>query len=137
VPLVASSVGTDQLLGGPGSRPAAVDALAARTLVKGEPLAPPAGRADDFVWPRREVGREQAKGETPVASASPDGTVAAPKPQQKKLRPAQSGSPSMRDFFGFGNAPRPPAPPPRAAPGVLRPPGTVGRSAWVPDFFTR
>src|ERR1700730_12834776 len=78
VPLVASSVGTDQLLGGPGARPAAVDALAARTLVKGEPLAPPAGRADDFVWPRREVGREQAKGETPVASTSPDGTVAAP-----------------------------------------------------------
>jgi hypothetical protein len=39
VPLVASSVGTDQLLGGPGSRPAAVDALAARTLVKGEPRA--------------------------------------------------------------------------------------------------
>ena len=28
LPLVASSVGTDQLLGGPGSRPAAVDALA-------------------------------------------------------------------------------------------------------------
>src|SRR4051812_47166951 len=76
LPLVASSVGTDQLLGGPGSRPAAVDALAARTLVKGEPLAPPAGRADDFAWPRREVGREQAKGETPVA---PDGTVAKPK----------------------------------------------------------
>ncbi|TAI65513.1 SGNH family hydrolase, partial [Bradyrhizobium sp. Leo170] len=66
VPLVASSVGTDQLLGGPGSRPAAVDPLTARTLVKGEPLAPPAGRADDFAWPRREIGREQAKGETPV-----------------------------------------------------------------------
>jgi hypothetical protein len=70
LPLVASSVGTDQLLGGPGSRPASVDALAARTLVKGEPLAPPAGRADDFAWPRREIGREQAKGETPVASVS-------------------------------------------------------------------
>jgi hypothetical protein len=68
--LVASSVGTDQLLGGPGSRPATVDALAARTLVKGEPLVPPAGRADDFAWPRREVGREQARGETPVASVS-------------------------------------------------------------------
>ena len=74
LPLVESSVGTDQLLGGPGSRPAAVDPLAARTLVKGEPLAPPAGRADDFVWPRREIGHEQAKGETPVASVSPDGT---------------------------------------------------------------
>jgi hypothetical protein len=70
LPLVPSSVGTDQLLGGRGSRPAAVDALAARTLVKGEPLVPPAGRADDFAWPRREVGREKAKGETPVASAS-------------------------------------------------------------------
>jgi uncharacterized protein len=56
LPLVASSVATDQLLGGPGSRPAIVDGLAARTLVKGEPLTPPAGRADDFVWPRREVG---------------------------------------------------------------------------------
>jgi hypothetical protein len=65
VPLVASSVGTYQLLSGPGSRPAAVDALAARTLVKGEPLTPPAGRGDDFAWPRREVGREQTKGETP------------------------------------------------------------------------
>ena len=75
LPLVASSVGTDQLLGGPGSRPAAIDALAARVLVKGEPLSPPAGRADDFAWPRREVGRERAKGETPVASASPDGSA--------------------------------------------------------------
>ena len=70
LPLVASSVATDQLLGGPGSRPVAMDSLAARTLVKGEPLVPPAGRADDFAWPRREVGREQANGKTPVASAS-------------------------------------------------------------------
>jgi hypothetical protein len=136
LPLVASSVGTDQLLGGPGSRPAAVDALAARTLVKGEPLAPPAGRADDFVWPRREVGREQAKGEAPVASVSPDGTAAAPPtpPKPKKVRPIQSGTPAVRDFFGFGNAPR--QPPPRA-PTAPRPPGNVGRSASVPGFFAR
>jgi hypothetical protein len=59
MPLVAASVNSDQLLGGPGTRPAAVDALAARTLVKGEALTPPAGRADDFLWPRREVGRER------------------------------------------------------------------------------
>jgi hypothetical protein len=135
LPLVASSVGTDQLLGGPGSRPAAVDALAARTLVKGEPLAPPAGRADDFAWPRREVGREQAKGETPVASVGPDGTVIAPgTPPKKKLRPAQSGSP-FGNFFGFGT--RQPQPPPARAPTAPRPPGNVGRSASVPGFFTR
>jgi hypothetical protein len=136
LPLVASSVGTDQLLGGPGSRPAAVDALAARTLVKGEPLAPPAGRADDFAWPRREVGREQAKGEAPVASVSPDAAVAAPAtpPKPKKVRPIQSGTPSVRDFFGFGNAPR--QPPPRA-PTAPRPPNNVGRSASVPGIFAR
>ena len=151
MPLVASSVGTDQLLGGPGTRPAAVDALAARTLVKGEPLAPPAGRADDFAWPRREIGREQAKGDTPVATtAAPGGKVSvtppAPKqlllprhpqqtpqlsqqpPQQKRqVRPAQNGVPSLRELFGFG-PPRQAAPPPRTP----RPPANVGRSAAVP-----
>ncbi len=160
MPLVASSVGTDQLLGGPGSRPAGVDALAARTLVKGEALAAPAGRADDYAWPRREIGREQAKGDTPMAAASPGGTVVAvpgqkqlllPPPQQTlqqqkrqqqpmQIRPAQTNQPSLRDFFGgFGPAPRQPGPPPPAAgprapaaPGVPRPPGNVGRSAEVP-----
>ncbi len=146
LPLVASSVGTDQLLGGAGSRPAAVDALAARTLVKGEPLAPPAGRADDFMWPRREVGREQAKGETPVASVSPDRPNPDAPPKPKAVRPAQSGTaqssqpqpgpPPARNFFGFGNVPRQPTPPARA-PGVPRPPGNVGPSASVPGFFTR
>jgi uncharacterized protein len=72
VPLEAPSVGTDQLLGGPASRPLPVDALAARTLTKGEPLTPPAGRADDFVWPHREVGQEQIKSEPPLAAALPD-----------------------------------------------------------------
>jgi hypothetical protein len=160
MPLVASSVGTDQLLGGPGSRPAGVDALAARTLVKGEALAPPAGRADDYAWPRREIGREQARGDTPLAAVSPSGPVA-PVPGQKQLllpppqqtlqqqkrpqqppmqiRPAQNNAPSLRDFFGgFGAAPRQPAPPAAAPPrgpvfpGGPRPPGSVGRSAEVP-----
>ncbi len=80
VPLVASSVGADQLLGGPGSRPVATDPLAARVLVKGEPLSAPAGRADDFAWPRREVRHERVKGEAPVASASPGGSAPATKP---------------------------------------------------------
>jgi uncharacterized protein len=135
VPLVASSVGTDQLLGGPGSRPAAVDPLAARTLVKGEPLVPPAGRADDFAWPRREIGQEQVKRETPVASASPEGTAAAPnaRPKPKKPRPIQRPrTPPIQDFFGSS------APwqfqPPRTAP---RPAANVGRAASSPDFFMR
>ena len=71
--LTAPLLAADRLLGGAGTRPAAVDALAARTLVKGEALSPPPGRADDFAWPRREVGSERSKGETPVASAPPNG----------------------------------------------------------------
>ncbi len=138
LPLVASSVGTDQLLGGAGSRPAAVDALAARTLVKGESLAPPAGRADDFAWPRREVGHEQANGESPVASVSPDAATAAPEapPKPKKPRPVQSSPPPLQSFFGFGNPPQAPQPLPRG-PNIPRPPGNVGRSASVRGFFAR
>ncbi|MBR0776425.1 DUF459 domain-containing protein [Bradyrhizobium diazoefficiens] len=154
VPLVAASISADQLLGGPGTRPAAVDALAARTLVKGEPLTAPAGRADDYSWPRREVGREQAKGDTPVAATSPDGgaassgpagtpgaaaAIAPPKLAPKKppvpQQPAQA-NPSWRDFFGFGSPQPPrqlaPAPGPRnpnPPPAIPRPPGNVGRSA--------
>ncbi|MBR0797872.1 DUF459 domain-containing protein [Bradyrhizobium jicamae] len=157
LPLVASSVGTDQLLGGPGSRPAAVDALAARTLVKGEPLAPPAGRADDFAWPRREIGREQAKGDVPVAATTPvapasanppptttaiapDGSIitAPQKPAPRRVfRPTHQAQPvqptpqpSLRDFFGFGTPQQRPlvTQPPRA-PGPPRPPANVGRSA--------
>jgi uncharacterized protein len=139
LPLEASSVGTDQLLGGPGTRPAAVDALAARTLVKG-----------DFSWPRREIAREPVRSDPPVATAAPAGKVSAtppapkqlllprhpqstpqvsqqPPPPKRQVRPAQNGVPSLRELFGFG-PPRQAAPPPRAP----RPPGNVGRSAAVP-----
>jgi hypothetical protein len=69
LPLLAPAVDTDQLLGGPGSRPAPVDPLVARALIKGEALKPPAGRADNFAWPRGEIGREPADA---VASAAAD-----------------------------------------------------------------
>jgi hypothetical protein len=151
VPLVASSVGTDQLLGGPGVRPLAVDALASRTLVKGEPLSAPAGRADDFAWPRREVGREQARGEVPVAAATPtpaagpDGIVpvmappAPPKPKKPRPVVATEQPSGFGGLFGF-DEPRRQAPPPQQRPRNPtgpRPPGNVGPSASAPGFFTR
>jgi uncharacterized protein len=88
VPLVASSVGADQLLGAPGSRQVAIDAQAARLLIKGEPLLAPAGRADDVAWPRREIGREGTKGETPVASTALEANARVPaaSPKPKKQR---------------------------------------------------
>jgi len=145
LPLVASNVGADQLLGGPGTRPAAVDALAARTLVKGEALNPPAGRADDFSWPRREVGREPVKGDVPVAGTTgtpapaTSGVAGLPKPQAPQLkRPVQQAP--FGNFFGFGNLPprqTTPQQPRPAMPGALRPPAPVGRSAAVPGNPTR
>jgi hypothetical protein len=93
VPLVASSIRSDQLLGGAGSRPAAVDALAARTLVKGEPLNVPAGRADDFSWPHREIGKLEA----PPTPPGKDNAIAdlgneKPAAKPKKRAPHASSS---------------------------------------------
>ena len=49
-----------ELLGGgvkskPSGPSVVADALAAKVLVKGEAMPVPAGRADDFAWPRRSV----------------------------------------------------------------------------------
>lgn len=95
VPLVASSVNSDELLGGAGSRPAAVDALAARTLVKGEALSPPAGRADDFSWPRREIGMLEAPPTPPGGNLADLGSdkPTAPKPKKRAPQATATGGP--------------------------------------------
>jgi uncharacterized protein len=55
VALIAErAVESDELLGG-NTRQPANDATAAKVLVRGEPIRAPAGRADDFAWPRRDV----------------------------------------------------------------------------------
>jgi hypothetical protein len=133
VPLVASSVGTDQLLGGPGSRSAAIDALAARTLVKGEPLSAPAGRADDFVWPRREVGLEPAKADAPVARTAPNDVAPASPP--KKPRPAHSAEQAQSNGLpGF----RTQSPPQQASkPRAASRPANSGPAGFLSDLFSR
>ncbi|MEI9804111.1 MAG: DUF459 domain-containing protein [Pseudolabrys sp.] len=50
VPLTITPGNSDELLGGSGSGSAHGDAIATNVLVKGQTVAPPAGRADDFVW---------------------------------------------------------------------------------------
>jgi hypothetical protein len=55
VPLVAErGSDPDDLLGG-NTRQPPNDAMAAKVLLRGEPISAPAGRADDFAWPRRDV----------------------------------------------------------------------------------
>jgi hypothetical protein len=55
VALIAErAVDSDELLGS-NTRQPTLDATAAKVLVRGEPVPAPAGRADDFAWPRRNI----------------------------------------------------------------------------------
>jgi hypothetical protein len=130
LPLVASSVGTDQLLGGAGTRPAAVDPLAARTLVKGEALSPPAGRADDFVWPRREVGREQSK-EPPKEQTRPDTPMATTTPGDAGAGTPPASTPNQQKQKRLTT----PAVPGQAAPQTSAPGQAQGGNPSIRDFF--
>ncbi len=147
IALTVASVSTDQLLGGPGARPVASDALVSRTMVRGEPLIAPAGRADDAAWPRRDVGRETAPrgGDMPVAAVAPEATTPAvvappalPKAPRKQRPPTQmvQPQPSFPSFLGFGQQQlvqqpqraRPNQPGPRQQTGF-------GPSAGISGFF--
>jgi hypothetical protein len=57
----------NELAGGANARQVATDAIASKVLVRGEPNRVPAGRADDFVWPRRPVA---APGIDPVVATT-------------------------------------------------------------------
>jgi hypothetical protein len=69
MPLTAAlnAAGPDELLGGTAVRQSLTDAIASRVLVKGDPVVAPSGRADDFVWPRRDI---PPTGTDPVASTT-------------------------------------------------------------------
>jgi uncharacterized protein len=73
VPLSTVSGEGGELLG--SAKPAASkkepDALATRVLSRGEALAAPHGRADDFSWPRADISSEPAPDPTPPPAASP------------------------------------------------------------------
>jgi hypothetical protein len=81
----AANVGEDGLLGGSGARPSPDHVTVTRVLVKGEAVEPPAGRGDDFAWPRRGVapfGADPVVATTtlplPVMQGAPAKTVLAP-----------------------------------------------------------
>ena len=55
VPLTTTASASDTLLGGSDMRAANNHPTATRVLVNGRAAAPPAGRSDDFAWPRRGI----------------------------------------------------------------------------------
>src|SRR5262249_55610447 len=70
VPLTVSTGGPNELMGaGQTRRAASADPVGARVLTKGEPIAAPNGRADDFSWPRNSM--TVADPPPPVTSETP------------------------------------------------------------------
>ena len=82
VPLTMTSSGSDELLGGAGIASARADATAVGVLVKGDAVAAPSGRADDFWWPR---GSPPPVVVPPVAAA-PRPAVSAPAARRRSPR---------------------------------------------------
>jgi hypothetical protein len=87
VPLTVTPPNSEELVGGNAAQPVHSDAIAARVLVKGEPVPAPPGRADDFAWPLGSDGKKAP----PVASvpAAPASDALA-----RTELPASAGKPS-------------------------------------------
>jgi uncharacterized protein len=72
VPLTATRVSTEELLGGSQTPPApTTDGMASRVLTKGKPVAAPRGRADDFSWPHGGADSADPAAVEPAPATAP------------------------------------------------------------------
>ena len=100
VPLTASVTAAQELIGPRDTGDTSAPKLVSRVLVNGEAILPPAGRSDDFAWPRRAiapVGADPVVATTtepiPVMKPAPQTTVAAP---NTEVRPVAAANPAPR-----------------------------------------
>ncbi len=118
MPLTATAnISENGLLGAANASPLTDHVTVSRVLVKGEAVNSPAGRGDDFAWPRRDVapfGADPVVATTtlpiPVMQAAPAKTVLAPSadappatvaaPPRRAARPQPPRQePAFRPFF--------------------------------------
>src|SRR6266446_2645353 len=121
VPLTAMHAASEELIGSGRAAPAA-DATATRVLTKGETVAAPTGRADDFSWPRGSALNVQPSAADLAAApaSAPDASDAKPmkpaagqrssdstqadasseqKPEQRRPRRPNPSNPQRSPFF--------------------------------------
>jgi hypothetical protein len=129
LPLTIVPGNSDELAGGSDTRPVHSDAIAASVLVKGDPVPAPAGRADDFTWPRGGAAPATAISAAASAAPEPEAKPAAKtqirtdaktetktepkvdaKSKPKVTRPAQEAQAKSRQFQPQQAPPRPPRP---------------------------
>lgn len=141
VPLTVTPGNVDVLAGGAGTHGAHGDALATQVLVKGEPVSPPPGRADDYAWPPgSNADKTKTPAASPVASAGAAAAAATPAaaPAIVGSEPAQPvRTPAERTTQSAPAKPKPPAdvrqPPPQTVPqrrsqSIFGPDGPFG---WI------
>ena len=110
VPLAVAARG-EELIGSPGNRGGETNTqIVTHVLVKGEPIVPPAGRADDFSWPRRGIA---AFGTDPVVTSTTMPVPLAQLPPPVVTEPASKQAARQQQLAPGGQAalgaPRPPA----------------------------
>jgi hypothetical protein len=110
VPLTVSVTSGQELISSRDTGDPSSPKSVTRVLVNGEAIAPPAGRADDFKWPRRviaPVGTDPIVATTtepiPVMKPAPETTVAAP---SGDVRPV-AANPGPRRSTTAARAPAP------------------------------
>jgi hypothetical protein len=115
------------------------DPIATQVLSRGEPIAAPPGRADDFSWPRTE-----ASGPADVAPAAPPAPPSSAKGAPAKKDDTGKNDTSKNDAKSDANKSAAPVPAPKVAPakprqtrddldgGPPRPPAPVGAAVSNP-----
>ena len=119
IPLTVTPSNSEELIGSAGAGVVHGDAIASRVLVKGEPVAAPSGRADDFAWPRGSAANAAPPvAAVPAGAASASTAVPANPSAHTEPAEAKSGSAGKTVQNAAAkpkqptnnNAPRPPAP---------------------------
>jgi hypothetical protein len=104
MPLTMTPGNSEELLGGSGNAAVRSDAIATQVLVKGEPVAAPPGRADDFIW--RQGNESDAAAPVvavPLAPAAP----AAPAAEADKKPAGPKAAPAEKITQNGGEKPKP------------------------------
>ena len=144
VPLTATAVPpSEELLGAGGARPAPSDPIAARVLVKGEPVAPLKGRADNFVWPPEDPAAAAQSttalpAQAPAAATAQDSdagkNAATPSKQTAEADKPVTENEHSQSPAGQTAQKKPQSPTPTARDNVPRPPAPIGSSSAASGF---
>jgi hypothetical protein len=129
VPLIAErGTESDELLGGDARQPAA-DALVTKLLVRGEAVEAPAGRADDFAWPRRGIA---PVGTDPVVATTDLPMTPMVASRDDTTTGFAAGSPSAKVASAQSTKPAVPRRTVRRSPAYAE-----AQSIYRPDYYRR